>query len=154
MTPMPTENDTGDSDIPDLQDVLTRYVDSTRGYLQAAELMERADFSAAFAEIAARRGELAVELSTLIRGEGERAEEGASIEGALHRWWIRLRDTLSDEELEAVLRECVRGEKVLLASIEKALDGQATTTGHAEMLRRARDEIATAIGQFKTILDD
>lgn len=151
---MPTENETGDSDIPDLQDVLTRYVDSTRGYLQAAELMERADFSAAFAEIAARRGELAVELSTLIRGEGERAEEGASIEGALHRWWIRLRDTLSDEELEAVLRECVRGEKVLLASIEKALDGQAITTGHAVVLRRARDEIATAILQFTTILDD
>lgn len=154
MTPMPTGNDAGNSDVPDLQDVLTRYVDSSRGYLQAAELMERPDFSAAFAEIAARRGELAAELATLIRGEGEQAEEDPSIEGALHRWWIRLRDTLSDEELEAVLRECVRREKVLLATIEKALDGQGMTSGHAGVLRRARDEIATAIGQFTTILDD
>jgi len=146
--------DAATSAVPDLQEVLTRYVDSTRGYLQAAELMERADFSAAFTEIAARRGEDAKEMSGLIQQEGEHPEEGPSIEGALHRWWIRVRETVSDEELAAVISECVRGEEVLLGSIEKALDGQGVTSAQAEVLRRAREVIATTVGQFKTILKD
>lgn len=142
----PTDEE--NSEIPDLQEVLTRYVDSSRGYLQAAELMERADFSQAFAEIAERRGEVAIEIATLIQREGEEPEEGASAEGAVHRWWIRLRDSLSDEELEVVLGECVRGERVLLASLEKALESPEIDAGNAEILKRARDEINEAIGHF------
>jgi hypothetical protein len=61
---------------------------------------------------------------------------------------------VSDEELAAVISECVRGEKVLLGSIEKALDSQGVTSAQAEVLRRAREEIATTVGQFKTILKD
>lgn len=151
---MPTGDDAATSAVPDLQEVLTRYVDSTQGYLQAAELMERPDFSAAFTEIAERRGEVAKEMSALIQQEGEHPEESPSVEGALHRWWIRLRETVSDEELAAVISECVRGEKVLLGSIEKALDSQGVTSAQAEVLRRAREEIATTVGQFKTILKD
>lgn len=140
--------------MPDLQEVLTRYIDSTRGYLQAAELMDRPDFSAAFAEIAERRGRVADEMSVLIRREGENPEESPSIEGAIHRWWIRLRETVSDEELAAVISECVRGEKVLLGTIEKVLDSQGVTASQAEVLRLAREEIATTVGQFMTILKD
>lgn len=151
---MPTGNDADTSALADLQEVLTRYVDSTRGYLQAAELMERPDFSAAFTEIAERRGEVAQEMSALIQQEGEHPEEGASVEGALHRWWIRLRETVSDEELPAVISECIRGEKVLLGSIEKALDSQGVTSAQAAVLRRAREEIAATVAQFTTILAD
>ena len=151
---MPTGNNEDTSALIDLQEVLTRYVDSTRGYLQAAELMARPDFSAAFAEIAARRSEVAEEVSTLIRQEGEHPEESPSVEGALHRWWIRFRETLSDEELAAVISECIRGERVLLGSIEKALDSQGVTSGQAAVLRRAREEIAATVGQFTTILAD
>jgi uncharacterized protein (TIGR02284 family) len=151
---MPSGNDADTSAVPDLQEVLTRYIDSTRGYLQAAELMERPDFSAAFAEIAERRGRVADEMSDLIRREGENPEKSPSIEGALHRWWIRLRETVSDEELAAVISECIRGEKVLQGTIEKALDSQGVTVVQAEVLRHAREEIATAVGQFMTILKD
>lgn len=151
---MPTGDDAEISAVPDMQEVLTRYVDSTRGYLQAAELMERRDFSAAFTEIAERRGEVAKEMSALIQQEGEDPEESASVEGALHRWWIRIRETVSDEELSAVISECVRGEKVLLGSIEKALDSQGVTAAQADVLRHAREEIAITVEQFKTILED
>lgn len=141
-----------DSSVLQLQDVLTRYADSSRVYLQAGRLMERRGFPAVFAEFAARRGEVALEISTLIQREAARPEETASTEDALHRWRIRLRDALSDEELDEVLGGCVRGEDVfsVINHQEAVIDRQEAVI---EQLTSANEEAQSANERMQGIND-
>ncbi|WP_193214994.1 PA2169 family four-helix-bundle protein [Luteolibacter marinus] len=138
--------------VPDLQNVLTRYADSYEGFHQAAELMPKSHLADAFREIAARRHEIGQRVSGLIRREGEQPEAGGSVEGGAHRWWMRLREKLGDDELQAVLAECVRGEEVLAGSLETALKSQELTAEQAELLREALAEVKTGIGHFTSAL--
>jgi uncharacterized protein (TIGR02284 family) len=141
------------SDAIDLQLVLMHYVDSQEGYQQAAELMDRPQLAEAFSEVSARRGEVAERIAELIELKGERAEAAGSAEGAVHRWWMRLREKVADEELQAVLSECIRGEKVLLASLEKALTSGGLSPQEATVLQEAAAEVQLAVTHFEEALE-
>ncbi len=138
------------SEALDLQHVLTRYVDSHQGYLQVAELMDRRELAAAFKEIADRRREIGQRVARLMWREGEEPDTEGSTEGALHRWWIRLREKLTDEEFKAVLSECVRGERSLATALQTALDAKNLEPGQAEVLHEALAEVNLAIEHFET----
>jgi uncharacterized protein (TIGR02284 family) len=142
--------ETPESEALDLQQVLTRYVDSQQGYLQVAALMDRPALAAAFAQIAERRKEIGQRVASLMWREGEEPDIEGSAEGALHRWWIRLREKLSDEEFKAVLTECVRGEKSLAAALQKALEAGDLQPGQAVILQEALAEVNQAIEHFET----
>lgn len=137
------------NDTPELQDVLTRYVDSRDGYLQASQLIPVPALAKAFAAIADRRQAIAIRMAGIIAGQGATADTGGSPEAGLHRWWIRLRDQLTDQETDAILAECVRGEKELARTLESALESGALQPGHAELLQDALDEVKLAIHGFE-----
>lgn len=141
------------SDVLELQQVLTRYVDSQQGYEQAAELMDRPDLAEAFAEVSARRKAVGERIATLIERKGEQAEAEGSPEGAIHRWWIRFREKIADEELRAVLAECIRGENALLIALNKAMDGSGVGQETIELLREAAEEVELAIQHFETAIE-
>jgi uncharacterized protein (TIGR02284 family) len=150
--PVSSEIPTDRNDTPDLQDVLTRYIDSSREYSQAAGRMELAELSAMLGGIAARRENVARELAGLIRRQGGQPEQGASVAGSLRRAWLSLRRSIGGEHPGAVVADCIRGEEMLLTALEKALDSQEVTHGHAGALRIARDEVTLTIGSFQNIM--
>lgn len=150
---MEAEIEPAESPVPDLQNVLTRYADSYEGFHQAAELAQKPDLAAAFREIAGRRREVGRHVAKLIRQEGGKPEPAGSVEGEAHRWWMRLREKLSDDELQAVLAECVRGEEVLAGSLESALDSPDLTPEQRAVLREALDEVKAGIGHFSSALE-
>ncbi len=141
---MPTENET-----LDLQEVLTRYVDSCQGYEQVAELMGNPGLVAPFLEIAARRREVGLHIARVMVQDGEEADVDGSTEGALHRWWIRLREKVASEEFQVVLAECLRGEKVLAAALRRALKQEDEDSKHRELLQEAVAEVDLAISHFE-----
>lgn len=145
---MNAEIEPAESAVPDLQNVLTRYADSYDGFHQAAELITKPDLAEAFREIAERRGEVGRQVSKWIRKEGEQPEAAGSVEGEAHRWWMRLREKLTDDELQAVLAECVRGEEVLAGSLESALQSADLTAEQSTVLREALAEVRAAIEHF------
>lgn len=150
--PVSSEIPTDRTDTPDLQDVLTRYIDSSREYSQAAGRMELADLSAMLGVIAARRENVARELAGLIRGQGGQPEQRASMTGALRRAWLSLRRAIAGDRPGAVIADCIRGEEVLLSALENALDSQEVTHRHAGALRIARDDVTVTIGSFQNIM--
>ena len=150
---MPPDAFPDPSDALDLQLVLMRYVDSQEGYQLAAELMERPNLAEAFSEVSARRREVAQRIAELIELKGEKAEPEGSSEGAIHRWWMRLREKIADEELQAVLSECVRGEKALLDSLDKALSSGDLAPSETALLEEAAAEVRLAIRHFEEALD-
>ncbi len=150
---MPTEEETRVKDAAELQRVLTRYIDSYDGYHQAAEVVDSPWLKSAFVEIAERRKPVIEHVATLIAAQGEKPDTEGSTEAALHRWWIRARAKMTDEELKAVLAECVRGETVLANAVDGALEHGALDSNHAEILLEISAELKAALETFKTALD-
>ncbi len=136
------------SDALRLQDVLTRYVDSRDGYLQAAKLVPQKGLSESFALIAQRRDAVAARIAGLIQAQGTKPDEDGSVEAGVHRWWIRLRDKMTDQEADAILSECVRGEEELERTLQAALEDEHTLEEHRPLLEDALAEVRLAKSAF------
>lgn len=150
---MPTAEEARASDAAELQNVLTRYVDSFDGYTQAAEVVESPGLKAAFLEIAARRKTIVEHVATLIVKQGEKADLDGSPEAAVHRWWIRVRAGMTDEEFKATLAECVRGEKELARTIQTALEHGNLEANHATIVAEVATELKAALQTFESALN-
>lgn len=149
---LPTVQDQ-DSDAADLQTVLTRYVDSYDGYLEAAKVVASSSLAAAFLEIAARRKEIVEKVSSMILKQGEAPDQEGSPEAAVHRWWIRVRAQMTEEDFKATLEECVRGEQELSRTVQAALDQGHLSPGHAAILSQVADELFLSLKTFKAAID-
>jgi len=142
-TPLPV------TDAAELQDVLTRYVDSRDGYLQAALLSPESGLAESFKAIAARREAIALRVADLINEQGLKADLDGSPEAGIHRWWIRLKEQASKSDMDSLLGECIRGEEELERTIEGALEDRMVQSAHAELLRDILAEVQVAIRSFK-----
>ena len=142
------------SDSSQLQDVLTRYRDSHDGYLQAAELISLPELAAAFRDIAARRVVISEQVATLIEEDGFRPDPDGSNEAGLHRWWLRLRDKMTDQndDTNAVLSECIRGETELARTLRNAMESESVLPSHVPILTRALDEVKLAVRSFDLLV--
>jgi uncharacterized protein (TIGR02284 family) len=142
------------SDSSQLQDVLTRYRDSHDGYLQAAKLISLPELAEAFRDIAARRVVISEEFATLIEQNGFRPDLDGSNEAGLHRWWLRLREKMTDQkhDADAVLSECIRGETELARTLQSALDSDSVLPSHVPVLTRALDEVKLAVRSFDSLV--
>lgn len=148
-TPLPLHA----SDAARLQDVLTRYVDSRDGYLQASRLVPQKGLAESFQLIAQRRDLIASKVATLIQEQGAKPDEDGSVEAGVHRWWIRLRDKMTDQEADAILSECVRGEQELARTLEAALEDEHTLPEHREILSDALSEVKLAMRAFESAVE-
>lgn len=149
---MPTPEEIRVTDAAELQNILTRYIDSVDGYTQAAEVIKTTDLAAAFLEIAARRKVVVEHVATLIVQQGEKPETDGSPEAAIHRWWIRVRAGMTDEEFKATLAECVRGEKELARTVEKALEQGSLEANHSQIVSEVADELKETLRTFEGVL--
>ena len=148
-TPLPLHA----SDATRLQDVLTRYVDSRDGYLQASKLVPQKGLAESFELIAQRRDLIASRVAELIQQQGTKPDEDGSVEAGVHLWWIRLRDKMTDQEADAILSECVRGEQELARTLQAALEDEHTLPEHREILSDALSEVNLAMRAFESAAD-
>ena len=145
---------TPNSDSARVQDVLTRYVDSRDGYLQAATLVAQPGLAESFRLIAQRRDVIASRVAALIQEQGAKADEGGSIEAGVHRWWIRVRDKMSEQETDAILNECVRGEEELERTLQAAIEDEHTSEEHRAIFRDAVGEVRLAKQAFASVVGE
>lgn len=150
----PSADSSPSSDALELQEVLTRYIDSRDGYLQAAELAQDTGLSAAFAAIAERREIVASRIAQSVGSLGKQPDLEGSPEAGLHRWWIRLKDRFAAHESKAVIAECLRGEKELARTLEDALTDGHLDPAHAALVSEALDEVRIAIGAFENVVEE
>lgn len=139
------------TDASELQEVLTRYIDSRDGYLKAAKLVEHPTLADEFRNIASRRGEVAALLSGAISSQGSDVDRDGSPEAGIHRWWIEMRAKVSSEETEAVLSECIRGERDLERTISSATSDADVLPEHKPMLMNALEDIHRTVVALETI---
>jgi uncharacterized protein (TIGR02284 family) len=142
------------SDAAQLQEVLTRYVDSRDGYLQASKLVPQEALAKSFELIAQRRDLIASKVAELIEGQGYQPDEDGSPEASVHRWWLRVRDKMTDQEADAILAECVRGETELVRTLNAALDKHELLPEHRQLIEDMISEVTLAVRAFDSAIGD
>jgi uncharacterized protein (TIGR02284 family) len=138
----------------ELQVVLTRYVDSEHGYQQAAGLIDSQSMAEIFLEISDSRARIVPQIATLLVTLGHEPDQDGSLEGAVHRWWMVVRDKLTHDEVRDVLTECIRGESALLKALDIALESEDILSEQKKVLHLARLDVEKAISHFDAAVND
>lgn len=118
-------NDTNSHDVGVLNGLIKTTIDSVNGYRAAAEAKESSQFVAMFFDRANEREDVAERLQQAVTGMGGNPEDDGSLLASAHRTFMDLKETVMGNDEQAVVSEVERGEDVIKAKYESALEDTA-----------------------------
>jgi uncharacterized protein (TIGR02284 family) len=110
-----------DDVISTLNNLIATSKDGEEGFRSCAENVKNPTLRAFFEQKAERCREGAAQLQQIVREMGGDPDTGGSMSGAMHRFWLKLKSSITGMDDRAILDECERGEDVAEASYEDAL---------------------------------
>ena len=110
-----------DDVIATLNDLIETSKDGDEGFRTCADNVKNPTLKTFFLEKAERCREGAAQLQAIVREMGGDPERGGSMSGAMHRFWVNIRGTISGMDDHAILDECERGEDAAKRAYEDAL---------------------------------
>jgi uncharacterized protein (TIGR02284 family) len=122
-------------------------LDSGKGFDEARELIGDRKLENQFQSFASHRRTQAAELKGYVRWEDSDWEARGTFSAALHRTWMKIRESLSGKDLVAVLSEVERGEDQIKAKYEEALKSEPGTElepvlrRHYEAVKQVHDSM-------------
>jgi uncharacterized protein (TIGR02284 family) len=108
--------------VNNLQDLLEKNYDAEEGFKKAMHDAKDPNLKEFLKRQAVQRNHFATELDKAIHSLNEHPREKGSTEGTLHRAWIDFKTAFTKNDDEAVLEECIRGEKASLKEYEHKLE--------------------------------
>ena len=102
---------------------------------------------------AAQRSRFTNELSHEIVNLNEEPKDSGSFTGDLHRAWIDIKSAVSGDNDEAVLEECIRGEKASWDEYDNKLKNENFPPNIANVVQKQATEIHTTLSKIKTLED-
>src|SRR5690606_22436596 len=110
--------------VNNLQDLLEKNYDAEKGFTKAMKDAKNQSLKRFLQQQAAQRSRFATELDQQIRSLNEQPKESGSFTGDLHRTWIDIKSSVAGNTDEAVLEECIRGEKASWKEYEEKLQNK------------------------------
>ena len=110
-----------DDVISTLNDLIETSKDGEAGFRTCADNVKNIQLKAFFEAKMERCREGAAQLQAIVREMGGDPERSSSTAGAMHRFWVKIRGSISGMDDHAILAECERGEDVAKHSYEDAL---------------------------------
>ena len=139
--------------VNNLQGLLEKNYDAENGFKKAMEDAQSQDLKRFLKNQAQQRNKFATELDNEIRSLNETPKESGSATGTLHRAWIDLKSAVSGNDDEAVLEECIRGEKASLKESEEKLSENRFPQQLESVLKSQLAEIKGTVAKVKTLED-
>ena len=134
-----------------LNELLERNYDAEKGYKKAAEDIDNSLLKDFFRDYSGQRYNFGHELKDEIRKLGGDPEKGSSTKADLHRTWIDVKSLITGKDTEAVVKECIRGEKKALEDYEDALRRTDLPATSREVVQRQHDRIQNAVNRLNQI---
>ncbi len=135
-----------------LNQLLSKSYDAAKGYKKAVENVNDTDIKMFLKNMSGQRERFATDLRQEILSYGELPEDSGSVAGAAHRAWMDLRSLFSSNDEQAILKECIRGEKAAIEEYNDILkDSDVLPPTTVAMLTRHRDYIQQAINNVKVL---
>ncbi len=110
--------------------------DGEKGFSNAAGHAHAPDLRMLLSGYSADCARSAVELQDCVKGLGGQAETSGTAVGALHRGWVNLKASLSNDDDLMLLEECERGEDHAKAEYIKAMKSELTPSVQSLLKRQ------------------
>jgi len=127
-------------------------LDGQKGYREAADHIDNADYRHMFSELSQQRARFAVELQTLVASMGEQPEDHSTTRAALHRAMIDVKAALTGGGMKAVLQEVERGEDIAVDTYEEIVELALPSDAH-EVVQRQYAAVKEAHDRMKALRD-
>lgn len=136
-----------------LSGLLEKSYDAERGYKKAIEHTTSQEIKLFLRNQAVKRNHFATELDKQIHliNEHPKTESNGSTLGSIHRFWIDFKTAWSKKDNEAILEECLRGEKASLKEYNEKINNNILPQGIKAMLEKQRDAIRETITEIKIL---
>lgn len=136
-----------------LSRLLEKNYDAEKGYKKAIEHADRREIKKFLKDQAVRRNHFATEIDKEIHmlNEHPKSKGDGSVVGNLHKLWMDFRTAITKKDDEALLEECLRGEKASLKEYEKDIEKKFLPTRIKLMLEKQRDYIKETISEIRRL---
>lgn len=111
-----------DKIISELNTLLKRNYDSEKGYHKAAEHVDDVDLKRLFEVYSDQRYHFGHDIKGEIKKLGGEPDKGDSLKAKAHRTWMDIKSIVNANDNEAMLEECIRGEKAALENYREVLN--------------------------------
>jgi len=108
--------------IEQLNNLIQINIDASKGYGEVSKGISDLDLKNYFHECSLNRKKFATSLSNSVKIWGEQPTTGSSVTATIHRAWIDIKKSFSDDEKVAMLNECIRGEEEAVETYKEALE--------------------------------
>ncbi|MEP7348880.1 MAG: PA2169 family four-helix-bundle protein [Sphingorhabdus sp.] len=138
-------------DIKTLNSLISTTIDSVDGYHAAAANAENSNFREIFKGRANEREDVVLKLQTYVRDLGGTPEDDGSATAGAHRFFMKLRDSLTGTDDEAVVAEVERGEDYIKAKYEAALADNDLALGTRDVVQGCFTSIRAGHDQMRDL---
>lgn len=136
-----------------LNGLLEKNYDAQKGYVEAMEDVKDPSLRNYFENQAERRSQFATELTDRIIACGGEPIDSGSVTGSLHRTWMDIKSSLSGDKEEAILKECIRGDKASAEEYREAMNDEHIDMATKELIQREKSDVEQTLGKIKTMED-
>src|SRR5690554_417401 len=139
--------------VNNLQALLEKNYDAEKGFKKAKVNAKNTNLKNFLKKQAAQRDRFATEITDELRNLNVEPKESGSFTGDLHRTWIDIKTAVAGNEDEAVLEECIRGEKASAEEYNEKLKKFNFPTQIQSVLQKQASEINQTLSQVKRLED-
>lgn len=136
-----------------LENVLERNIDAQKGYEKASENAESKSLRSFFLKKSNDRKEFNQELKSDIHAAFGELEKDGSLKGTLHRTWMDVKNLLSADNDEAMLEECIRGDKAAIEEYSEILEDTELPVKLSATIRNQMLQLRTDLNQVSKLED-
>ncbi len=145
--------DLHDKTVHQLNQLLEKSYDAEKGYKQAIKETESTRLQRFFQDRAAVRSQFATELHDALHSLNEEPTTTGSTTAALHRTWMDVKTKFTSDNEEAILEECIRGEKASLEDYKEALKAETILTEVKPIIEKQMLSIEQTLNTVKRLED-
>lgn len=134
-----------------LQNLLTRNVEASKGYSKAAEMVDEPRLTRFFQGQTETRAAFGEQLGREMARHGRVPEQKTTLVSDAHRTWMDIKDALGANGAEAVLNECMVGDKRAKETYHEVLHYTALPQSTREMLLQQLTGIEQSIERMESL---
>lgn len=139
--------------INDLQELLQKNHDAEKGFNTAEGASKNLKLKKFFKKQANQKNQFVEEINELVRSLDALPINKGSAKGKIHRAWMDMKAAISTNKDEALLKECVRGEKESEREYIEKLQKDHFPASISQILKRHVAEIRITIAQVSSLED-
>lgn len=137
--------------VDNLQELLQKNYDAEKGFKKALEDCNHQNLKGFLKHQAVKRNRFATEIDKIIRDLDEKPNESGSATGSAHRTWIDVKNAFTGKGDEAILEECLRGDKASIDEYEEKLKKNDFPAKIESVLNKQLDEIKETRTKVKSL---